>query len=77
MGGKEKIWVIERFYEVVLRASSQQGVCLVRQLLPELRQVEQPYDFRRHAVGILYMLLGVVLAVFGWIFFFEPRLILV
>jgi hypothetical protein len=75
--GTDEIWLTERYHEVVLRASSRGAVGMLRPLIKALRQQSPPYDLRRHAVGILFILLGVVLAVFGWIFFFEPRLILV
>ena len=76
-GQSEEIWVTERFNEILIRTDSSSGTCLVKHALPSLRRVEKRYDFSRHAVGILYIVLGVVMAVLGWIFFFEPRLILV
>lgn len=74
--GTVEIWLTERYNEVVLRAASRGAVGVLRPMIKALRQQKPPYDLRRHAVGILYILLGIVLAVFGWIFFFEPRLVL-
>lgn len=71
------LWIIERFNEVHVRAHSSRGACLLKRALASVKQDEPHYDFSRHAVGILYLVLGVVLAVLGWIFFFEPRLILI
>jgi len=75
-GQNAKIWILERSNEVILQADSATGACLIKKILPDLRKIEKPYIFNRHTLGILYIVLGVVLAVFGWIFFFEPRLIL-
>lgn len=76
-GLKKEIWVIERFQEVLVSTDSKFGLTHLKQILPALRRVERPYGFKSHAIGVLYLVLGVVLAVLSWIFFFEPRLILI
>ena len=45
--------------------------------LVEIRNIKNTYDFSQHAIGVLYLVIAVVLAVFGWIYFFEPRLVLI
>jgi hypothetical protein len=72
-----ELWAVERQSEVLLHSHSAQGREQIRKIIPLLRAVEKPYDFKVHAVGVLYIVLAVVMAVLGWIFFFEPRLILV
>ncbi len=74
---EREIWITESLGEVILRADSKNGFGLAREAMPELRRLKKPFIFKQHTMGILYIVLAVVLAVFGWIFFFEPRLILV
>jgi len=76
-GLDEEIWLTSRAGEVILRADSRRGRTLVKKILPELRKQKVPYAFQYHAMGILYLVLAVVLLVFGWIYFFEPRLVAV
>ena len=77
-GREEDIWLTSRAGEVVIRADSRRGMSLLKQdVLPALRKVQTPYMFQAHAMGVLYLVLAVVLLVFGWIYFFEPRLLLV
>ena len=76
-GAQEEIWFTSRAGEVVLRADSRRGMALLRGLLPRLRAHQTAYVFQAHVVGILYLVLALVLLVFGWIYFFEPRLVLV
>lgn len=75
--GVMEFWAVERQYEVLLKSDSPQGNAQLRKLLPRLRNIKKPYDFQAHAVGVLYIVLALVIAVLGWIFFFEPRLIIV
>jgi hypothetical protein len=74
---KEDLWVTESMGEVLLRSDSNKGLALIREEIPGVKRMKKPYLFKAHAMGILYIVLAVVLAVFGWIFFFEPRLIVV
>ncbi len=76
-GGVEEIWIAEHFYEVHIRAESAVGRRYLRGAFASLRKMQKPYNFSRHAMGILFNILAVVFAVFSWIFFFEPRLILI
>ncbi|MBG0770934.1 MAG: hypothetical protein H0S82_04460 [Anaerolineaceae bacterium] len=76
-GKEEEIWLTSRTGEVVIQADSAQGKALAKQILPLLRNHQTPYAFQHHAVGILYLVLAVVLLVLGWIYFFEPRLVVV
>jgi hypothetical protein len=75
--GVMEFWAVERQYEVLLKSDSPQGNAQLRKLLSRLRSIKKPYDFQVHAVGVLYIVLALVIAVLGWIFFFEPRLIIV
>lgn len=76
-GQTTEIWITERFNDVVIHTDSAAGRSLLKEVLSSLREVENPYVFKDHAMGILYIVLAVVFAVLGWIFFFEPRLILI
>jgi len=76
-GGVEEIWIAEHFYEVHIRAESAAGRRYLRGAFASLRKMQKSYNFSRHAMGVLYIILAVVFAVFSWIFFFEPRLILI
>ena len=73
----EDLWITESMGEVLMRSDSKKGLGFVREAMPGLRQIKKPYLFKEHAMGVLYIVLAVVLGVFGWIFFFEPRLVLV
>lgn len=76
-GQSVEIWMTERFNEMVVRAETTSGRRLLQAALPSLRQLEKPYLFKDHVMGILFIVLAVVFAVLGWIFFFEPRLIFI
>lgn len=71
------LWITARFYEVLLRPEHHQGTKFLRNALPALREEMVPYDFKTHAVGVLYIVLALVFAILTWIFFFEPRFILI
>ena len=70
-------WLLSQGSEVRLQGETREAKIILREALPALRQVDRPYHFQEHLTGILYIVLAVVLAVLGWIFFFEPRLILI
>lgn len=76
-GQSVEIWMTERFNEVDVRADTRSSRPLLKAALPSLRQLDKPYLFKDHAMGILFIVLAVVFAVLGWIFFFEPRLIFI
>lgn len=70
-------WVTSRFNEVLVLPERSPDANLFRRVLPALRAAQVPYDFKAHAVGVLYIVLALVFAVLSWIFFFEPRFILI
>lgn len=70
-------WITERFNEVLMRAERSTTSNLLGQSLPALREEKVPYDFKAHAVGVLFIVLALVFTVLTWIFFFEPRFILI
>ena len=70
-------WRLSEGSEIRLQGESREAKIFLRQALPALRQGDQPYQLQKHLTGILYIVLSVILAVLGWIFFFEPRLILI
>jgi len=72
-----EIWFTARFNEVLIQSQHAMGSKNLYRVLPALRETNVPYDFKAHAVGVLYIVLAVVFAVLAWIFFFEPRLILI
>lgn len=76
-GEEHLFWIINRFNELSIRAKNRADTGHLHKVLPALRQQEVPYDFKAHAVGVLYIVLALVFAVLTWIFFFEPHLILV
>ena len=75
-GQVHEIWIMTRESEVRLQVETAVEASLVRRALIAMRQGERLTDFRLRAVGVLYIVLGLVIAFFGWIYFFEPRLIL-
>jgi len=76
-GRTEDIWITERYNEILIRADSRVGLGILKKGLPSLRKSTRHYDFKAHAMGILYIILAIVFAVLSWIFFFEPRFILI
>lgn len=75
-GQVHEIWIMTRDSEVRIQVETAVEASLVRRALIAIRQGERLTDFRLRAVGVLYIVLGLVIAFFGWIYFFEPRLIL-
>ena len=71
------VWVMEKQGEVQLQADSGEGTDLIKQVVPILRKIRKAYELKDHVLGILFIVFAVVLAVFGWIFFFEPRLLVI
>jgi hypothetical protein len=71
------VWVMEKQGEVQLQADSGESTDLIKQVVPILRKIRKAYVFNDHVLGVLFIVFAVVLAVFGWIFFFEPRLVLI
>jgi hypothetical protein len=76
-GQVEDYFISEKVGEVSIRAKTKVGAIIIKECLRVLDAGETPYDLKWHAVGILFIVLAVVMAVLGWIFFFEPRLILI
>lgn len=76
--GQEEIYlkVHERFNETIVQADSQAGRQLFKDLKPKILLGKDISRHKSRATGVLYLILGLVFAVLGWIFFFEPRLIL-
>jgi hypothetical protein len=70
-------WITARYNEVLMRAERSGDSNILGQSLPTLREEAVPYDFKAHAVGVLYIVLALVFTVLTWIFFFEPRFILI
>lgn len=75
--GVEEIWLTFLAGEVLLRAGSRKGFAILRKMIPIIRSTQGDYEFSARPMGILYIVLGVVFAVLSWVFFFEPRLILI
>jgi len=71
------VWIVNRFNEVSIRTKQRGDARILHPVVTALHQQKVPYDFKDHAAGLLYIVLAVVLAVLSWIFFFEPRLILI
>lgn len=69
-----KVW--ERHKETMIKAGSGAGNRVLREIFPLLRRARTVPTRKTRATGILYIVVGVVFAVLGWIFFFEPRLVL-
>ena len=70
-------WLLSQGSEVRLEGETPEANFFLRKALPALNQTNRPYQFQEHLTGILYIVLAIVLTVLGWIFFFEPRLILI
>ncbi len=74
---KYPIWIVTRFNEVSIRTQQRRDSGMLHPIIPVLYQQKVPYDFKDHAAGLLYIVLAVVVAFLSWLFFFEPRLILI
>ncbi|MBW6465313.1 MAG: hypothetical protein K0B06_02270 [Brevefilum sp.] len=75
--GRHQVWITSRFNEVFIRTEQRTSGKILRSILPALQGDTVPYEFKSHAVGILYIVLAIVFALLTWIFFFEPRFILI
>lgn len=73
----EDLWVTENMGEIHLRTDSKRSLKIARDAMLAIKRMKKSYIFKQHVMGILYIVLAVVLGVFGWIFFFEPRLIII
>ena len=74
---RHQVWITARFNEVFIRAEQRSSGKILRPALPALQGEKVPYELKAHAVGILYIILALVFALLTWIFFFEPRFILI
>jgi hypothetical protein len=72
-----QVWITARFNEVFIRAKYRSSGKILRPVLPELQGEKDSYEFKAHAVGILYIILALVFALLTWVFFFEPRFIII
>lgn len=70
-------WITARFNEVLVRAEQSTSSKLLGKSMTTLQAEKVPYDFKAHTAGVLYIVLALVFAVLAWIFFFEPRFILI
>ena len=70
-------WVTQHFNEVLVRAERKADSRILQQSMPGIRTIQIPYDIKQHAVGVLFIILALVFTVLTWIFFFEPRFILI
>ena len=77
-GGKSRSCAItSRMGEVMICTKSRSDLKPLSAFIGKIRHINNAYEFSQHAVGVLYLVIAFVLAVFGWIYFFEPRLILI
>ncbi len=77
-GGQEtmEIKIRNRFNEITIQVEPRAETGRLRGIFPLLKDAKVASKCRSRATGVLYLILGLVFAVLGWIFFFEPRLIL-
>ncbi len=74
-GAAETIWLTARAGEVVVHTRSR---VMMKQLRPALASVgknQREGGSPQRALGVLYLVVAVVFAVLTWIFFFEPRIL--
>jgi hypothetical protein len=74
---RHQVSITARFNEVFIRAEQRSSGKILRSALPALQGETVPYELKAHAVGVLYIILALVFALLTWIFFFEPRFILI
>lgn len=74
---QKEICLTTRSNEVHLQADSRLAHTMLKETLPALRKIEKVYSINARMIGVLYIVLGILLAVVSWIFFFEPRIILI
>jgi len=70
------IRIRNRFNEIIVQAESKVGRKILKDLFPQILETKDAPMNKSRATGVLFIVLGLVFAVLGWIFFFEPRLIL-
>jgi hypothetical protein len=70
-------WLTIQGNEIQLQGENRKTQKYLRQMLANLQHAEKVFQIQEHMAGVLYIILGIVLAVLVWIFFFEPRLILI
>lgn len=70
------IRIRNRFNEIIVQAESKMGRQILKDLFPQILETKDAPMNKSRATGVLFIVLGLVFAVLGWIFFFEPRLIL-
>ena len=75
--GPAVFWVIPHSGNFQLLGETWVDRLLLEPVGEALGKASAAYVFKRHAIGVLYLVLALVFAVFSWIFFFEPRLILI
>jgi hypothetical protein len=69
------LWLTARAGEVVIHTRSR---VMMKQLRPALASVgknQREGGSPNRALGVLYLVVAVVFAVLTWIFFFEPRIL--
>ena len=76
-GGSRSCAITSRLGEVIIHTQSRSDLKPLSAFIGDLRHRTNEYEFSQHAVGVLYLVMAVILAVFGWIYFFEPRLVLI
>ncbi len=67
----------DRFYETHIQTDSKSGMGLLKENFPLLRGAKTAPTKKSRATGVLFIVFGLVFAVLSWVFFFEPRLILI
>ncbi|MCB2214362.1 hypothetical protein KQH50_03085 [bacterium] len=75
-GACETFWLMGRAGEVTVRSRSRSVFGHLRPVLAALQATPASDGMQSRALGILYLVLGVVFAVLTWIYFFEPRILI-
>ncbi len=73
----KQIIILERFNEVLLQGVSRAAMADLRNRLPDQDYPDEIYNLEYRWAGALYIVLAVIFAVSVWVFFFEPRLIMI
>jgi len=73
----ESLLIIDKVNEVLVQRISRAAMADLSKALPDEECQDDAHQVKSHRIGVLYLVLAFVFAVSVWIFFFEPRLVLI
>jgi len=71
------IYIMDKVNEVLIQGLSRAAAADMSKALPDGESQGNAHQVQSHRIGVLYLVLALIFAVVVWIFFFEPRLVLI